>query len=213
MNISTKFITDNHRKARLKKSKPYAEVLKSSQAQDYSRSGENVMYLEAIKKDLLSSENCSIISTFPPALCTNTLSSEISSAYKCNSSFLESTQDREILDILEELHNHEPYISDIRASGTSDERLQGHFCSDIVFSLSNKILSEEEIKVVEKGLDFATIQRKINEPELRKNVEEFCRRMRTKWNFRNEPLQGFSVAPAFTRKSSWKPPLGHPNGD
>ena len=35
--------------------------------------------------------------------------------------------------------------------------------------------------------------------------------MRTKWNFRNEPSQGFSVAPAFTHKSSWKPPLGHPN--
>ena len=87
MNISTKFITDN-RKARLKKSKTYCEVLKSSQAQDYSRSGENVMNLEAIKKDLLSSENSSIISTSPPALCTNTSSSENSSAYKCNSSFL-----------------------------------------------------------------------------------------------------------------------------
>ena len=35
--------------------------------------------------------------------------------------------------------------------------------------------------------------------------------MRTKWNFRNEPSQGFSVAPAFTHKSSWKPRLGHPN--
>ena len=62
MNIRTKFITDN-RKARLKKSKTYAEVLKSSQAQDYSSSGENVMNLEAIKKDLLSCENSSIIST------------------------------------------------------------------------------------------------------------------------------------------------------
>ena len=132
-------------------------------------------------------------------------------AYKCNSSFLESTQDREILDILEELHNHEPYISDIGTSGTSDERLQGHFCSDTVFNLSNRVLSEEEIKVLEKGLAFAPIQRKIDEPELRKDFEEFCRRMRIKWNFRNEPSQGFSVAPAFTHKSSWKPPLGHPN--
>ena len=35
--------------------------------------------------------------------------------------------------------------------------------------------------------------------------------MRTKWNFRNEPSQDFSVTPAFARKSSWKPPLGHPN--
>ena len=72
-------------------------------------------------------------------------------------------------------------------------------------------MSEEEIKVLEKGLDFAPIQRKINEPELGKDFEEFCRCMRTKSNFRNEPSQSFSVAPAFTRKFSWKPPLGHPN--
>ena len=41
MNISTMFVTDN-RKVRLKKTKAYAEVLQSSQAQDYSCSGENV---------------------------------------------------------------------------------------------------------------------------------------------------------------------------
>ena len=63
----------------------------------------------------------------------------------------------------------------------------GHFCSDTVFNLSNRVLSKEEIKMLEKALDFAPIQQKINEPELRKYFEEFCRRMRTKWNFRNEP--------------------------
>ena len=89
------------------------------------------MNLEAIKKDLLSSENSSIISTSPSALCTNTSSSENSSAYKCNSSVIESTQDREILDILEELYNHEPYISDTRTSGTIDVRLQGIFAETL----------------------------------------------------------------------------------
>ena len=84
-------------------------------------------------------------------------------------------------------------------------------CSDTAFNLSNKVLSENEIKILENGLDFAPIQRKINEPELRKDFEKFCRCMRTKWNFRNEPSQDFGVVPAFTRKSSWKPPLGNPN--
>ena len=37
--------------------------------------------------------------------------------------FLRSTQDRELLDILEELQNHEPYINDMRTCGTYDERL------------------------------------------------------------------------------------------
>ena len=46
---------------------------------------------------------------------------------------------------------------------------------------------------MEKGLDFAPIQNKINEPELRKDFEEFCRRMR------------------ITPKSKWQPPKGHAN--
>ena len=75
MNINTKFVTDN-RKARSKKSKTYAEGLKSSQAQYYSSSGEKVMNLEAIKKYLLNSENCSLTSTAPPEFCTNTSSPE-----------------------------------------------------------------------------------------------------------------------------------------
>ena len=31
-----------------------------------------------------------------------------------------------------------------------------------------------------KGLDFVPIQQRINEPELRKDFNEFCRRMRIK---------------------------------
>ena len=82
------------------------------------------MNLEAIKRDLLNSENSSTISALPPALCTNTSSLENLSAYKCNSLSLEPMQDKEILDILEELQNHEPCISNLRTSGTvNDERL------------------------------------------------------------------------------------------
>ena len=59
--------------------------------------------LEVTKKDLLNSENSSLISTPLPALCINTSSPENLSAYKCNSLFLDSMQDRERLEILEEL--------------------------------------------------------------------------------------------------------------
>ena len=72
-------------------------------------------------------------------------------------------------------------------------------------------MSEDKTKVLEKGLEFAPIQRKINEPELLEDFEGYCRSMITKWNFRNEPSQDFSVVPFFGRKSSWKPLLGHPN--
>ena len=49
-----------------------------------------------------------------------------------------------------------------------------------IFNLSKRVLSETEIKILEKGLDYAPIQRKINEPQLKNDFEEFCRRMRIK---------------------------------
>ena len=120
------------------------------------------------------------------------------------------TQDSELLDILEELGNLEK-AKEHDVNVTSLGRLMGHFCSDTIFNLSNRVLSDAEIKVLEKGLDFALIQRKINEPELREDLEEFCRRMRAKCHFWNEPSESFSKKPAFSTKSSWKPPEGHPN--
>ena len=63
---------------------------------------------------------------------------------------------------------------------TVEKRLRGYFCSETIFNLSHRVLTDTEIKVLEKGLDFAPIQRKINEPELRRDFNEFCRRMRLK---------------------------------
>ena len=45
--------------------------------------------------------------------------------------------------------------------------IQGYFCSDTVFNLCKKVLSETAIRVLEKGLYFAPIQN--NEPELGKD--------------------------------------------
>ena len=64
-------------------------------------------------------------------------------------------------------------------------RSQGYFSLDTVFDFS-KVLSETEIKVIAKGLDFPPIQNKINGPKLKKDLEEFCRRMRIKWHFNND---------------------------
>ena len=71
-------------------------------------------------------------------------------------------------------------------------RLKDCFCFNTAFNLSKKVLTETEIKVLEKGLDFAPIQKTLNEPELRKDFEEFSRRMRHKWHFRNEVSENFS---------------------
>ena len=73
------------------------------------------------------------------------------------------TQDRELLDILEELGNVEK-DKEHDVNVTSLGRLRGHFCSNAIFNLSHRVLPDTEIKILEKGLDFAPIQRKINEP-------------------------------------------------
>ena len=47
--------------------------------------------------------------------------------------------------------------------------------------------------------------------KIKSDFEEFCKRMRRKWYFRNEPSENFSEIQSFRPKSSWKPPKGNPN--
>ena len=69
---------------------------------------------------------------------------------------------------------------------SEEERMTGSFVSDYVFNLSKKILSQTEINMLEKGLGFPATPSFINEAELRKDFNEFSRKMRCKWYFRNK---------------------------
>ena len=60
------------------------------------------------------------------------------------------------------------------------DELVGFFRSKTVFNLSHKIFAEIKIKVLEKRLDVAPVQRTLKEPELCKDYEEFFCRMRCK---------------------------------
>ena len=147
-----------------------------------------------------------LLETSPPVMCTN-------SAHVTNHSCscveekdtLFSTQDKEILSILEQL-KETAKVSAINKTG-----LSGYFCSDTVFNLSRRLLTEIEIKILVKGLDYAFIQNKINETELKQDFEEFCRKMRLRWHFRNETTPEFSTTPALNPKSTWKLPNGSPS--
>ena len=77
-----------------------------------SQSANNLVDFEAIKRDLLSGQNSSKISNNPPVVCTNT--SVVQKHYDVNTSSeirLSSTQDIELLKILEELQNSNDIIS------------------------------------------------------------------------------------------------------
>ena len=73
-------------------------------------------------------------------------------------------QEEEMVKILEELHlsNTEASVLGISSITADENRLTGCFCSDTIFNVSNRFLSDNEIKVLEKGLEFSPIQRKIN---------------------------------------------------
>ena len=49
---------------------------------------------------------------------------------------------------------------------------------ETIFNLSHHVLADAEIKVLEKGLDFAPIQQKTKEPELKQDFDYFYKRMR-----------------------------------
>ena len=173
-----------------------------------------------IYNDLLKSEqnSSSPMSNLPPLICTDTSTSKNASNSTiesgCESDVCLDDYDKEILSILEDRQcPRKPVKSQISVPSVRTEecRLSGNFLSDTVFNLSRKVLTDTEIKVLEKGLDFAPIQRKLNEPELRRDFKDFCRHLRLKWYFRNEPTPFFSEQPSFSPKSSWSPPAGHPN--
>ncbi|CAB4028918.1 Hypothetical predicted protein, partial [Paramuricea clavata] len=100
-------------------------------------------------------------------------------------------------------------VNGVQAS--NNDRLVGHFISENVFNLSHKVLNETEISVLSKGLQFVPTTFKIDEEDLRKDFNEFTRRMRNKWHFRDNVTADFSEIPAFRPKSTWTPPKGCPS--
>ena len=173
------------------------------------------MYASLTEDELLDSNTLSS----PPRLETDS-SSQNSYRYRNASADLDG-DDYEILNILEEILEDSkeskrffPELkkrSQVRKDSTSGlttfkNRLRGYFCSETISHLSHRVLTDSEIKFLEKGLGFAPIQHKINEAELRCNFNEFCRRMRLKWHFRDEPKV---LTRHFTPKSTLHPSKRH----
>ena len=170
----------------------------------------NTSDLSKIYNELLACEKSNSFNsgTCPPDLCTNSavFSNSSSSQISQNDASVFSSQDEELLSILQDLQQNSS-----SETNSNSKRIRGYFCSDTVFDLSSKVLMDIETNICEKGLDFAPSLNKINELEPRKDFEEFCRRTRIKWYCRNDFLENFSEKPGFTPKSKWKLPKGHPS--
>ena len=198
LNGINRFITDNRKtrekyKQRLNRTKETVTTVKSNNVltEDKQQGDENgKSYAEAVKynrinisndtvnlseiyNQLLEDElnNTSKVEISPPKVCTNSASSSNASdsiAVEDNPTIL-SSQNEEIFSILEELQRKS------KAFNNSNDRISGYFCSDTVLNLSEKVLTDIEIKVLEKALDYAPIQNKINELELRRDFDELVK--------------------------------------
>ena len=65
-------------------------------------------------------------------------------------------------------------------------RLQGKFVSKNVINLSRRNLSPAEISLLSKGLKFVPIPNKIYQAKLKRELEEYGRKLRLMWHFRND---------------------------
>ena len=81
-------------------------------------------------------------------------------------------------------------------------RMAGSFVSDYVFNLSKKVLAQTEINLLGKGLGFCPTPSFIKEADFRRDFNEFSRKMRWKWYFRNK-TQSSKEIPTFHSKFTW----------
>ena len=92
---------------------------------------------------------------------------------------------------------------DINTAFYKGLRLEGKFVSKNVFNLSRRNLSPPEISLLSKGLKFVPSANKIDRAKLKRELEEYGRKLRLMWHFRNDERN--FTADRFRHKSSFNP--------
>ena len=103
--------------------------------------------LETIKENLLQDEVLQPCVLSPPLVCCDTSVFKNSSDQfvNTNSPSVFMAQDEGLVKILEDLDCSK--IPRENANSSDEGRLSGYFCSDTVFNLSKRVLSETEIRL------------------------------------------------------------------
>ena len=81
-----------------------------------------------------------------------------------------------------QLHNHQ----DSNTASLNKTRLGGKFVSKNIINLSKRNLSWSEISLLSKGLKFVPSANKIDRAKLKRELEEYGRKLRLMWHFRND---------------------------
>ena len=85
--------------------------------------------------------------------------------------------------------------------------MQEKFVSKDVFNLSNRILTENEIRFLDKGLNFVPTHEKFDRYQIKKDLEQLGRDIKLKIYYKTEPTPAFSEKPVFKVPSNWTPPI------
>ena len=85
--------------------------------------------------------------------------------------------------------------------------MEGKFLSQNVFNLSDRVLTENEIKVLDKGLNFVPTPEKPDRLQIKNELEKLGRDIKLRMFYQNDLSPSFSEKPAFKVPSSWTPPI------
>ena len=85
--------------------------------------------------------------------------------------------------------------------------MEGKFLSKNVLNLSNQILTESEIRVLDKGLNFVLTPEKLDHYQIKKDLECLGRNIKLKIYYKCEPTPEISEKPAFKVPPNWTPSI------
>ena len=105
---------------------------------------------------------------------------------------LENDSSVEIRDVNTSSLDNELNVKD-NAAKMLNNRLQGNFVSKNVVNLSRQNLTDSEISLLPKGLNFVPTSNTIDKAKLKTEIEALGRVLKLKWQFRNEESEFISI--------------------
>ena len=90
---------------------------------------------------------------------------------------------------------------------SNSKRTEGKFVSQNVFNLSDRVLTENKINVLNTGLNFVPTPERLDRLQIKNDLEKLGRDIKLRMFYQNDLSPSFSAKPAFKVPSSWTPPI------
>ena len=85
------------------------------------------------------------------------------------------------------------------------ERIEEKFVSKNVLNLSNRLLTEYEIRVLGKGLNFVLTYEKLDHYQIKKDLQRLRRDIKLRMYYKTDATPAFSENKEFKIPSNWIP--------